>query len=280
MYDPQTPSFPHFARFDALDEAAPTDFLAALLAGCAQALADGTVPALHRGLALFAKALLLDETRPEPHVGMGLCYANLGDDDRAIRHFDLCLALGFGQGDYAELVYEYDGPDGETWVVDIAEEQVLLWRAGCQVSLGKAELAKRDLERVSRSVDPDIRAQSSVVWATIHLFSGSLDAAQRQLGQALALDPDNPQAHFVRGRIHEQRGRISSAIKAYNRAIKLDAEAAEFQVARARVFLAAGDPGSARSDLHAAENLLSQQLPQPKLIAEIAQIQHAIDNRG
>jgi len=244
-------------------EAPPEAFLATLLAGFGLALADATTPALHRALDLFARALLLDETRPEPHLGLAICYANLGDDRRAIRHFDTCLKRGFGAGDYPELVYEYDDTDGQTWVVEIGLDRVLVWRAACHLALESVEPARSDLARVSDSGDRDVQAEIAVLWTKIRLAEGDLEGAQRQLSHALGLDPDQPDAHFVRGRIHEHRGNLRAALQAYSRAIRLDTEAPEFRIARARVYLASGQQRHAETDLRRAEALLKRQLPQP-----------------
>ena len=166
---------------------------------------------------LFARAALLDDTRPEPHLGLALCYANLGDESRAPRRFDACMEHGFGAGDFTEVVYEFDDAEGQTLVVEIGMERVLIWRAACH----------------------------------------------------LALDPDERDAHFVRGRIHERHGDPHAAIKAYGRAIKLDPDEIDFRLGRAQARLATGDRGGAESDLQRAETLLARQLPQPARAARI-----------
>lgn len=262
---------------DGDDEAPPEDFLAALLTACGLAFADGAPAALHRALDLFARAALLEETRPEPHLGLAVCYANLGDEQRAIRHYDACLERGFGSGDYPRLVYEYDGSDGETWVVDIGLDHVLVWRAACHLSLEKMEAARRDVSRVSAPDDRDLQAEVSVLLARIHLHEGDVDAAQQQLGRALGFDPEHPDGHFVRGLIHERRGRLPEAMKAFSRAIRLDAYAPEFRIARARVCAASGDPRHAQADLQKAEALLAQQLPQPDLDTQIARLRAQLE---
>lgn len=61
------------ARSEDVEGDSPERFLAALLAGCRLAFAEGTAKALHEALKHFARAALLDETRPEPHLGLGFC---------------------------------------------------------------------------------------------------------------------------------------------------------------------------------------------------------------
>nr|WP_240906099.1 tetratricopeptide repeat protein [Thiorhodococcus mannitoliphagus] len=225
---------------------------------------------MHEALEHFARAVLLDETRPEAHLGLGFCYANLGDDRRAIRHYDACLERGFGSRDYPHLCYEYDGSDEQTWTVEINLDQVLLWRADCWLSLDRIEPARHDLERLSAPDAPDTRAEIAVLRAKILLAENQPDATQRELSRALGWDPEHPEAHYLRGRVHECHGRFPEAVKAYARAMRLDPEAPEFRVSRARVYLALGEKRKAEADLRAAKALLSQQLPQLARTAEIA----------
>lgn len=253
-----------------VDGAPPEAFFAALLAGCGCAFAVGTAAALHSALKHFGHALLLAETRPEPHLGLAFCYANLGDDRRAIRHCDACLERGFGSNDYPQLRYEHDGSDEQTWIYEIGPDQVLLWRAGCWLTLDRIDSARYDLERVSAPDAPDIRAEIAVLRAKIHLAEHRPDAVQRELSRALGWDPDNPEAHYVRGRLHEWHGRLLAAAKAYARAARCDEEAPEFRVSRARVLLALGEKQKAEADLKTAQVLLGQQLPQSARAAELA----------
>jgi TolB-like protein len=50
----------------------------------------------------------------------------------------------------------------------------------------------------------------------------ALTEAEGFADRAIALDPDNPEAHFIRARLHEERGEWEQAIQRYDRAIELN----------------------------------------------------------
>jgi TolB-like protein/DNA-binding winged helix-turn-helix (wHTH) protein len=50
----------------------------------------------------------------------------------------------------------------------------------------------------------------------------ALTQAEGYADRAIALDPDNPDAHFIRARLHEERGEWEQAIQRYDRAIELN----------------------------------------------------------
>jgi Flp pilus assembly protein TadD len=232
-------------------------YLAALHRGFHYLVADGEPAALHQAMGLFALATLMDDGRPESRLGLALCYANLGDEERALLHFDACLELGFGGGDYPQLVYEYDDEDGQTWTVDIGRERVLAWRTGCCVALNRCASARQDLALLADSSDRDVQAEIAILWAKLLLAENDLDGAQRHLSRALGLDPEEPEAHFVRACIHERRGDVPAAIKAFSRAVRLDPQDPEYRIGRARVYLACGERDRAQTDQRAAEAILA-----------------------
>lgn len=246
--------------------------IARLLKGFDLAIADGSATALRRALDEFHLAILLDETRPEAYIGLGLCYLNLGDAARGLRYFDGCLERGFGSGAYASLTYEFDDRGGQTQSFEIDLDTVLGWRATCHLARHAPEAAARELAHVSREPALELRPGLAVLRGRLCLAEGDLVGAQRQLGEALAWDPDEPDAHFLRGQLHEHRGNIPAALRAYTRAIRIDPDEVDFRIARATLRIAAGDHKQAAKDLAAAQRQLAAQFPQPGMEALLSDL--------
>ncbi len=252
--------------------------IAQMLKGFDLVIVDGSIAAMHLALEVFYQAILLDESRPEPYLGLGLCFLNLGDESRSLRYFDLCRAHGFGAGEYSSLTYEIDEQDGQTLSYDIDLDTVLGWRALCHLERHDLDAAAKELAGVSEHPASELRAGLAVLHGRIALSRGDLDKAQHQLGQALAWDPEAPDAHYLRGLLHEQRANWPAALVAYSRAIRLEQEALDFLMARARVHIAMGARSKAANDLDNVECLLSKLLPQPEKAALLAELRSRLIN--
>jgi hypothetical protein len=153
-------------------------FLASLFQGFAFSVADGTAPALHQALDSFGRAALLDDTRPEPYIGLGMCFGLLGDDGRAVRHFDACLERGFGRAPFEEVVYEFEDDSGETLEVQLGLNQILAWRAGALLSLERADQAEKDIAPLQEVGEGDLQAEVAVLRAKVSLARGDASGAQ------------------------------------------------------------------------------------------------------
>lgn len=261
------------------DPISPTDeaLLAKLLEGLDLAILDGGPEAMRKALDCFSTAVLIDDTRPEPHLGMGFCYSNLGDETRAVRSFDACLERGFGSDDFPCMVYEFDNDDCMTEVVEIGPAQVMSWRANCHLALGRVDAALRDLDRIGEPDDLALDAEVTVLRARVCLVRGDQEGARRQLSRALGFDPANPDAHFLRGRLHELGGDPDAALKAYRKACRLDPEEIDFRIAAAGSYLEHADPDAAARELAIARTLLAGQFPQPARVAQLDALQARID---
>ena len=67
--------------------------------------------------------------------------------------------------------------------------------------------------------------------------TGGFDQAVAWIGQAIAVDPRNPVAHFNHGIALEKRGRLADAGDSFERAIRLKADYADAYACRGNVFL-------------------------------------------
>ena len=253
-------------------EDAPEAFGAALLKGFNLAIGDGSAGALHAALDVFAHAVLIDDTRPEPYLGLALSYSNLGDCARGRMYFDICLQHGFGDGDFKTLCYEQDDPAGETETFDISLDHVLIWRAMCHLEQNSTKAAREDLRRISGDPVHELRAGLSALQARLCLALDDPVGAKRHLSQAFSWDPDEPDAHFVRGCLHEKAGNFSAALTAYSRAIKLDPNEPGFRIARAELELNCEEPDKARQELMVAAQIIAEELPQPDKTERIHQL--------
>lgn len=250
--------------------------VAQLLKGFELVIRDGSAIALHQALDVFHHAILLDETRPESYLGLGLCYLNLGDEIRGLRYFDLCLERGFGSGIYASLTYEFDDPQGMTQSFDISLDTVLGWRAACHLARHAPKAAARELARVSNEPALELRPELAVLRGRLCLAAGDIAGAQKQLGEALAWDPEEADAHFLRGQLHEHQGNLPAALRAYSRAIGIDPSEVDFRIARARLLASAGNYEQASKDLAVAQQHLAEQFPQPEKDALLSGLRRKI----
>jgi tetratricopeptide (TPR) repeat protein len=72
------------------------------------------------------------------------------------------------------------------------------------------------------SLKPRGNATSNTNLARIHIDAGQLDKALKAVNQALAMDPANAEAYFVRGRIMHLMGDPEAAIASYEESITHD----------------------------------------------------------
>ena len=149
---------------------------------------------------------------------------------------------------YADVMYQLDQysmeqnwPDALT-VIDAnleqlaAEPDILIWRGVLEEQLDHPEIAKKNLDQAWAM----LAGREVNYWNALgnrRLQVGNLDGAEPALDQALVLDPENPQAHFLLGGLAEARGDNTLAMEYYNRVFDL-AEASDPQlavIARVRV---------------------------------------------
>lgn len=182
-------------------------------------------------LADFERAAALQPEMPEPHLMLGIAYADEQDYVRAIREYDLYLAA--------------------------VPENPAAWsnRAHAYFKLGDLAAARADIDRAAQ-LAPDERtiienriviARQSADWPTVvsdasHLLEqfpndaalrlergkalANLDAfesAREDFDRAVVLSP-SAEAYYFRGRIHYELGRDDAAIYDFSKAIELDAE--------------------------------------------------------
>lgn len=253
-------------------EAAQKAYVAQLLKGFDLAIADGTSLALHAAQEAFTRAVLMDDSRPEAYLGLAYCHMNLGDPDRALCYFDLCSARGFGSEPYESLLYEHDDEDGLSHSYEVGLDTVQGWRATCHLERGAIDAAKHEMGRLSHDPPQELRAGLAVLHGRICLAEGNLEGAQRRLGEALAWDSNDPDAHCLRGQLHEHRGDAQAALQAYARAIRIAPDDPDFRIAHAELLITKSKVKQAIEDLTIALRLLEEMSPHAPKLERIARL--------
>lgn len=100
------------------------------------------------------------------------------------------------------------------------EPELLVWEAVLSEQLGDTERAQAALER-ARQLLPDQPAGFWVLVGNQRLQLNNLAGAEAAANEALALAPDDAQAHFLLGSVAEAKGDIPTAIEQFNRVFDL-----------------------------------------------------------
>lgn len=182
----------------------------------------------------FERAAALQPEMPEPHLMLGIAYADAKDYPRAIREFDLYLAASPG--------------NPAAWSN----------RAFANLELGDLQAARADIDRAAQ-LAPDERdiiekriviARRSGDWPTVVSDSSQLldefpndvalrlergkalvtldafETARDDFDRAVVLAP-SAEAYYFRGRAHYELGNDATAIDDYSKAIELDPKLAD-----------------------------------------------------
>lgn len=152
-------------------------------------------------LALFTQAVRVNPANSLAQGNLGVALMEAGEDERAIRHFEIERELE---------------PDRLRPALNLS-------RALTRV--GRMAEARRILTDLARRFP-----EAADVWADLapHLFmTGQADDGWAALDRALELDPDLWLAHLRMGIAHEQAGDVTAAAEAYERAGRLQRHDAE-----------------------------------------------------
>lgn len=98
--------------------------------------------------------------------------------------------------------------------------EVLMWAAVLSERLGDNARAARYQEQATEQLGGDA-VQTQLVLGMNRYRAGDLDGATTAADAVLALQPDEPQAYFLRGNIAEARGDLQAAMAAFDRAAQL-----------------------------------------------------------
>ena len=118
-----------------------------------------------------------------------------------------------------ELVDNLFGPAGTDTMLPRERSQINTNLGTYLMELKRFEEAQRRFE-----IALEMNRYDSVAWANlgqVHLKQGRLDRVLPALERALALNPDFPEALYVKGEYHRAKGELSEAERHYRRAMEL-----------------------------------------------------------
>lgn len=180
-------------------------------------------------LAEFERAAALQPELPEPHLMLGIAYADREDYARAIREYDLYLAavpenfaawsnrahVHFKLGDLAAARADIDraaqlAPDKRA----VIENRITIARQGGDWPTVVSD-ASHLLEQFPN--DAVLRLERGKALANLDAF----ETARDDFDRAVALAP-SAEAYYFRGRTHYELGNDDAAIYDFGKAIELD----------------------------------------------------------
>jgi len=182
----------------------------------------------------FERAAALQPELPEPHLMLGIAYADRQDYARAIREYDLYLAVSPGNpaawsnraiahlelGDLQAARADIDraaqlAPDER----DIIENRIVIAHRS-----GDWPTVVSDTSQLLEQFPNDValRLERGKALATLDAF----ETARDDFDRAVVLAP-SAEAYYFRGRTHYELGNDDAAIYDYSKAIELDRKLAD-----------------------------------------------------
>ena len=175
--------------------------------------------------AAYRRAIALEGQRPEPHLGLGLLYANANRPEDAIR--ELRAALQRDPTDpevQLELGRRLQGNEARELLTRATRGRPDLIDA--QVALGDVELRAGNVDAAKAAYEAALAADRNSAAAhtglgEIHLRASQHDEAMERFEKALALVPNAPHVVFLIGSLHEAKDDDQQAYEHYRRAAAL-----------------------------------------------------------
>lgn len=218
----------------------------------------------------YREALRLEPDKALNHFSLALILEAMGNDDEALdnfraavdkepdyREFRLVLAQRLAaQGQFEEARGHFD----QLLERDPRDADSRLERAKVRAELGDAAGAEADARQVAQSDGPaPLRAQALQVEADLAARKGDRAAALRLLDQALALDPEQPEAHFSLGTLAGMSGDFAAAQGHFRRVTEATPERATAWLGEATALVLLGRESEAAERLEAGLEVLPNQ---------------------
>jgi tetratricopeptide (TPR) repeat protein len=213
--------------------------------------------------ASFEQALAADPRAYPAAYNLGIVAERQGKPDAALAFYARALRI---QPDCEEAVdatvrihlrraepqraIDFARPIAQAWQRNLGVQAVL---ASLLVETGDLDAAERTaraaLSRNERFVP------ALIVLARAAIARGRFELADSILEQAGAIDPKNPDLHFVLGVRHQQEQRLSQAVAEYRRAIELRPDFCEAHIALGLQYMAAGNYEQALIEFETVDRL-------------------------
>lgn len=162
---------------------------------------------------------------------------------------DEWLVLGFELAQIGEFDRALEAL-GEAIDLDPFAADALLVRGNVLLELGRPEEALAAFKRVEEFRGEHAGARRGMAEAA--LLIGDLGLAEARINDALSLTPDDPEVHFIHGRVLQQYGRHQKAIDAFDQALADAPEQPDYASAKALSLAKLGQIDEARVVLEEA----------------------------
>ena len=134
--------------------------------------------------------------------------------------------------------------------VSLAEQKMSALKAGTEWEMGRQAFLAGDLYKASQKIENslslnDMVPKSHVLRGRILIEQGDLGEALEALRTAIALAPENPEAHYYLAIVHERLNDREAALKHYSLASDYDNNNAHYAVAAAEMMIDLGRPEEA-----------------------------------
>jgi tetratricopeptide (TPR) repeat protein len=194
----------------------------------------------------FSRAIQLRPDVAAPYRFRAYAYLELGDRVRALNDLDQAIRLKPDDvqlhADRAAELYTQKAYDqaladcDKVLKLDPGRAPIFGLRGCCHADRGDSENALKDFAS-ALSGDPQ-SAPRYLLWrAKLHLDCENYAAAEADASEVIARDPENPEGHFIRGRIRQQMGESVEACEDFAAALHLKPEHAHARIGRAMCFL-------------------------------------------
>lgn len=140
--------------------------------------------------------------------------------------------------------------------INVAKEKMAMLKSGTEWQMGQQQFLAGDFNKALKSVERSLTLnpnvpKSHVLRGRILMELGRLEEARQEFATAEELDPNNVDAQYYAGIVHERVGQPDLAIARYRRAIELDSGNAQYVIAAAEMLVNQGK-------LDEAETLLTE----------------------
>jgi tetratricopeptide (TPR) repeat protein len=214
----------------------------------------------------FEAALSADPSAFKAAYNLGVIADRAGNENRALEFYRQALRL---QADYERAaegittIYVRRGavadalafvePLARQWVRNLALQALY---AEMLVASDRNDDAVTAARAALRRDERFVPAMIAIVKASLKRQPPRTELAASVLDQALAVDSNHAEAHFLKGRMLQTESRLGEALAEYRRAVDLRPDFAEARVALGLQFIASGNYAEAEQAFEIAARLL------------------------
>lgn len=214
----------------------------------------------------FEAALSADPTAFKAAYGLGVIADRAGNENRALEYYRQALRL---QADYERAaegictihIRRGSVPDALAFIEPLARQWVR--NLALQALYAEMLVAADRYDDAVTAARAALRRDERFVPAMIALVKANLkrqpprtELAESVLDQALAIDANNAEAHFLKGRMQQTANRLGEALAEYRKAVDLRPDYVEARVALGLQFIASGNYDEAQQSFETAARLL------------------------